>query len=105
MLDNKLKYLIIGVILLSILVVLGALLFTSLKRFKNPPLVKQQINTSPSPSVNQSKQKTEIKIIYPSLQATRSATLPGPKSGTIPKIEASGSSVQGFGPPPKGLPK
>lgn len=106
MLDNKLKYLIIGVILLSVLIVLGALLFTFLQRFKNPPLVKQQINATqkPSPSAHQSEQKSKIRIIYPSAEATRSS-VPLRKPAAIPKIEASGSSIQGFGPAPKNLQK
>ena len=101
----NLKYFIIVIISLSFLIVAGALLFRFLQESKPHPPVKQQNNMSqkPAPDTN-TKQNTQIRIIYPSAEATRSSTSRY-KTADTPKIEASGSSLQGSGGPKISLPK
>lgn len=107
MFNVRLRYLIIAVIILSILMLSGTMLFVYINR--NKPLPGQQTNTSkaastPQPGTNTTTPK--IRIIYPSRQATKSATpsrkpAPALQIGIMP----SSGSANGSGPIPKNIPK
>lgn len=104
MLDNKLKYLIIGVVTISLLTVAGAYLSIYLFNYRPGATIRQKSSMSPAPlSTNLPKSTTPIlTITYPSAKATASARF---KTAPAPKIITASGSASGTGPAPKSIPK
>lgn len=106
MLDNKLKYLIIGVVALSLVIIAGVVFFGLTQGYKKPSASKQQstIPQTPPPDTKQPMPDSKIRIVYPPGSEPTSANSPKPPAPAPKIITATGSS-NGIGPTAKSIPK